>query len=126
MMVIVLISPALMRSHPSRVANSQQPQDAVGQMSGALANTAMNATRVQSRNSEVNVASTKTEGLEKTERMILSMQAKHDEDLKSPRQGLVRSQHPSMPWMGSHCPCANLPHGGMVPVPSLQQYVPTS
>ena len=59
MMVIVLISPALRRSRPSRVANSQQPQDAVGQMSGALANTVTTATRVQSRNAEVNVASTK-------------------------------------------------------------------
>ena len=113
------------RSRPNRVANSQQsvtvepePRQQVHSFSGAA--------RAQSGNGGRNVVSSKNEGLERIEEMILSMQAKHDQDLKALRQELVQSRSLTVPWMSSLCPCANHPHGGLPPVPSLQHHVPTS
>ena len=120
-----------------REVNLQQPVVAVEPESrdqansfsaavGAQSGTFSAAVRTPPRNEENIVISSKNEGLERIEKMILSMQAKHEQDLRTLRQELVQSRSFTMPWMSPHCQCVNRPQGGLHPLPSLQSYVPMS
>ena len=120
-----------------REVNLQQPVVAVEPESrdqansfsadvGAQSGTFSGAVRTPPRNEDNIAISSKNDGLERIEKMILSMQAKHEQDLRTLRQELVQSRSFTMPWMSPHCQCVNRPHGGLHPVPSLQSYVPMS
>ena len=114
------------KPRPIREVNSQQPVVAVEPESREQANSFSAAVGAQSGNLGRNGVASKNDGLERIEKMILSMQAKHDQELKALRLELVQSRSLPIPWMSSHCPCANPPNGRHPPVPGLQYHVPTS